>query len=180
MADENKPKRKGGGRSKVTHCPNGHPLSGENLVIDTRGTRYCKICRRTRESSPEAKERDKAHYRKNRDRILEKAKIYSLKNRELLRQKAADRRSRIRAAVLSLLGNRCANPNCRHLNQDGTLGCKDERLLQIDHIHGNGTKERKRLGNNPYAVFIKVLRDQGKGYRLLCAQCNWLHRIEDF
>lgn len=31
---------------KKTHCKNGHPLSGKNLYICTRGYRECKRCRR--------------------------------------------------------------------------------------------------------------------------------------
>ena len=30
---------------RKTHCPHGHPYSGENLYIDTRGRRNCKECR---------------------------------------------------------------------------------------------------------------------------------------
>lgn len=29
-----------------THCPQGHAYSGDNLVIDTKGARRCKICKR--------------------------------------------------------------------------------------------------------------------------------------
>jgi hypothetical protein len=31
--------------SNKTHCPKGHPYSGENLVIDSSGRRRCYICR---------------------------------------------------------------------------------------------------------------------------------------
>lgn len=34
-----------------THCINGHPLSGNNLNMDTKGGRECKICRRKRWSA---------------------------------------------------------------------------------------------------------------------------------
>ena len=30
----------------TTHCPQGHPLSGENLYVDPRGYRGCRACRR--------------------------------------------------------------------------------------------------------------------------------------
>jgi hypothetical protein len=30
---------------RKTHCPNGHPYSGENLYMDSRGWRQCKACR---------------------------------------------------------------------------------------------------------------------------------------
>jgi hypothetical protein len=29
-----------------THCPKGHPYSGENLYVDATGRRHCKTCRR--------------------------------------------------------------------------------------------------------------------------------------
>ena len=31
---------------RKTHCPQNHPLSGENLVINTQGARVCITCRR--------------------------------------------------------------------------------------------------------------------------------------
>lgn len=32
--------------AKKTHCPSGHPYSGENLYVDRHGYRYCKACNR--------------------------------------------------------------------------------------------------------------------------------------
>lgn len=29
-----------------THCYKGHPLDGENLYVDPKGQRYCRVCRR--------------------------------------------------------------------------------------------------------------------------------------
>lgn len=34
--------------ARKTHCKRGHPLSGENLVIDGQGWRQCRICLRIR------------------------------------------------------------------------------------------------------------------------------------
>jgi len=31
-----------------THCPRGHPYSGENLLTNRRGQRLCRACRRLR------------------------------------------------------------------------------------------------------------------------------------
>lgn len=31
---------------KITHCPKGHPYSGENLYIDKKGRRRCNACGR--------------------------------------------------------------------------------------------------------------------------------------
>jgi HNH endonuclease len=50
----------------ITHCPKGHPLSGDNLYVH-KGRRGCKICRnaaarRFREKNPERiREIDRAY-----------------------------------------------------------------------------------------------------------------------
>ena len=32
--------------ARKTHCPSGHPYSGDNLYVDPDGSRECRICRR--------------------------------------------------------------------------------------------------------------------------------------
>lgn len=32
--------------ARVTHCPQGHPYSGENLFINSKGSRCCRICQK--------------------------------------------------------------------------------------------------------------------------------------
>jgi hypothetical protein len=32
--------------ARKTHCPQGHPLSGDNLYVSPAGWRQCRICRR--------------------------------------------------------------------------------------------------------------------------------------
>jgi hypothetical protein len=36
---------KRGARATMTHCKNGHPFSGLNLVFSSSGSRICRICR---------------------------------------------------------------------------------------------------------------------------------------
>jgi hypothetical protein len=105
---------------------------------------------------------------KNRDKINAYARIHSPAYYKKLRD-----------AVLAFLGNKCSNPACRYLNLDGTLGCTDVRLLHVDHINGGGNKERKGKGGAT-AMYRKILAVNGEGYRLLCANCNWLHLHEEF
>src|SRR5271157_497603 len=38
-----------------------------------------------------------------------------------------------RLYLISLLGGRCADPDCAWVNEDGSRGCTDVRCLQIDH-----------------------------------------------
>lgn len=33
------------GQGRKTHCPKGHPYEGENLIIESRGWRRCRVCR---------------------------------------------------------------------------------------------------------------------------------------
>lgn len=72
----------------------------------------------------------------------------------------------LRKAVLAFLGNRCLR-----------CGITDERVLQVDHINGLGTRERRMLGT--YGLYKKILQDlDHEHYQLLCANCNWIKRYE--
>ena len=76
--------------------------------------------------------------------------------------------AKLRQEVLSFFGNKCAS-----------CGIDDFRVLQIDHINGNGYKERKQFSkwsSNRY--YQHILEVEGKGYQLLCANCNWTKRYE--
>lgn len=60
-------------------------------------------------------------------------------------------------------------------------GFDDRRALQLDHIWGGGTKDRRRL--RPNGVYREALRMIESGtvaqkYQLLCANCNWIKRFE--
>lgn len=68
----------------------------------------------------------------------------------------------------------------------GELECKkcgfnDYRALQIDHINGGGGKERRLQKTT--SLQINKIRDDikkygTKKYQVLCANCNWIKRIE--
>lgn len=85
------------------------------------------------------------------------------------------RHESIRAEVIYVLGGRCVGPKCKWLNEDGTIGCADSSILQIDHVNGGGGKERKKL---PYYKLYKKLLENQDGYQLLCANCNWRKRTD--
>ena len=71
-----------------------------------------------------------------------------------------------RRKVLELLGNKCVK-----------CGFTDIRALQVDHIDGGGAKEKRLLKTLP--MYRKILKTKGKGYQLLCANCNWIKRYEN-
>jgi len=71
-----------------------------------------------------------------------------------------------RIVTLIELGNKC----CK-------CGFDDVRALQIDHIHGGGTKETSSMST--VAFYKKVIKEKGVNYQLLCANCNWIKRCEN-
>jgi RNase P subunit RPR2 len=84
------------------------------------------------------------------------------------RLKARARIVEYREAVLSLLGNKCAG-----------CGFSDKRALQIDHVNGGGSKQGRELKMHRGVKFYKlVLSNKNEDYQLLCANCNWIKRIE--
>lgn len=73
----------------------------------------------------------------------------------------------IRKSAIEILGGKCV-----------ICGFNDYRALQIDHINGGGSKERKeRLykGNFHQNVINSFINKENK-YQLLCANCNWIKR----
>ena len=75
-----------------------------------------------------------------------------------------------RKNVLHLLGDKCKR-----------CGITDVRVLQIDHINGDGYKERIEnnwSGRTVHSYYRHILDVKGEGYQLLCANCNWIKRDE--
>lgn len=99
----------------------------------------------------------KEHYRKHRERIIEGVHRW---NRNL------------RIEVLTHYGNgKMACIKC---------GFDDMRALSIDHIEGEGNKQRKELGKQ-YLNFYYWLKQQGfpKGYQTLCLNCQRIKQLEN-
>lgn len=74
---------------------------------------------------------------------------------------------RTREAVIDKLGGACV-----------ICGFSDYRALQIDHVNGGGTSDRKLHGHR-YGFLRRVLKDNNNTYQLLCANCNWIKRWEN-
>ena len=73
--------------------------------------------------------------------------------------------ARLREQVLALLGGKCSWDGCTWT---------DSRALQIDHKHGGGYKE---ASYGP-TFLRKVLAVNGEGFQLLCANHNWIKKVE--
>jgi hypothetical protein len=72
-----------------------------------------------------------------------------------------------RLAFLTAMGGKCIQ-----------CGFSDWRALQVDHVHGGGSAERKALKSNSKAFYAKVLANP-EAYQLLCANCNWIKKYEN-
>lgn len=75
-----------------------------------------------------------------------------------------------RKMILTLFNNECAR-----------CGFSDVRALQIDHVNGGGRKELSKNGNTVKylkGVIDSFLKKENK-YQLLCANCNWIKRVEN-
>ena len=69
--------------AEKTHCPYGHPYSGENLRINSVGHRFCRSCLRER-------------YAIHRTEIQRRYRAYYAENKELISARRKARRKRLR------------------------------------------------------------------------------------
>ncbi len=74
---------------------------------------------------------------------------------------------KLRKTVLDAYGGKCK-----------ICGFKDKRVLQIDHINGGGSKERKIMSLRQLLFYLKRNNFPKEKYQVLCANCNFIKRIE--
>ena len=106
----------------------------------------------------------------NKEYHREYHKRYMEKNGEKERLRVRLYWKMLREKAIELLGNKCVN-----------CGFSDKRALQIDHINGGGRKDKRNLkGKQGYlkTVIESILSKENK-YQLLCANCNWIKRVEN-
>lgn len=86
---------------------------------------------------------------------------------EIVRKQLNEYNKRLRARILELLGGKCP------------CGFSDPRALQVDHVNGNGSEDRRVHGRKYTKEVIRSI-EAGEGkYQLLCANCNWIKRYEN-
>ena len=92
------------------------------------------------------------------------------KFRKLLNRRENERNLKIRERVFEILGDTCKR-----------CGFKDKRALQIDHVNGDGAKQRREIGKrSSYGLYRLILKEkQFENYQILCANCNWIKRVEE-
>jgi len=79
---------------------------------------------------------------------------------------AKARRDKLRNEVIAHFGGAC-----------NKCGFSDRRALQIDHVHGGGTKHVRKVSYR--TRYTEALADTTGKYQLLCANCNWIKRAEN-
>ena len=112
----------------------------------------------------------KARYRlTHKEYYAERQNVYALKNPIKVRSAQRTWRARVKKATYILLGGKCIK-----------CGFADSRALQIDHVNGGGWKEIKTIKGS-YALFVlnSLLAGEKNKYQLLCANCNWIKRVEN-
>ncbi len=77
-------------------------------------------------------------------------------------------RVRVKQELFVLLGNVCSK-----------CGYADHRALQVDHIHANPVRTKWHRGG--VGLYRAILRGDYplSDFQLLCANCNWIKRVEN-
>lgn len=126
-------------------------------------TSACKACTRKNNNARDNKrdsvgtsswERRREYFRQYQESGQRKAKV-NARYREL------------RDAIISGYGGKC----CK-------CGFTDRRALQVDHVNGNGRRERKELKSSA-TIWRKIIRAGfPPEYQILCANCNSIKMYE--
>ena len=117
---------------------------------------------------------NRAYYEAHREERLANDRQY--KREHIDQKRVADFhyirmwRQRQRMAIITKLGGKCVR-----------CGFTDWRALQVDHINGGGTKERRQAISmrRYYKAILASIEVQTGEYELLCANCNQIKRYED-
>ena len=74
-----------------------------------------------------------------------------------------------RQELLTYLGGKCVQ--CGY--------DKDLRGLVLDHIHGDGSEDRKKRGAKIFRYYLKNLEEANQRLQVLCATCNQIKAFEN-
>lgn len=111
----------------------------------------------------------KEWYQENKEKIKVRIKEWRKKNRIRINAQRNEYRKKIYMMIIKKLGDKCAH-----------CGNEDMRVLQIDHIHGGGEKERREIG--PRGIYHKIIKmpieEAKKEYQILCANCNVIKKYK--
>jgi hypothetical protein len=105
--------------------------------------------------------------------MSEISKAGSGNNRSKINAQKRSWQFRVKLQAFAILGNRCSR-----------CGFEDHRALQIDHILDDGAVDRRGhngCGSAVWKIYVRIVRGGYEDvYQLLCANCNWIKRYEDY
>ena len=150
-------------------------------------TRECRNCK------PKTKRRYdreywQSYYVKNREKVIARSKKYKQDNREKMLLYYRQRYRNDQALILSYIKERYREAKLKIFELLGGAKCvrcgfADVRALQLDHINGGGSKERKVYGNgstrNLMHYYANNPEISKRSLQVLCANCNWIKRVEN-
>lgn len=111
---------------------------------------------------------NKTYYQEHKQEVKIKVLNWRAKNPEKYAAIIRKSQKKYRLAIIGMLGNKCIR-----------CGFTDIRALQIDHIDGKGYEERRGLKTNRHKIILEQLMKGSENYQILCANCNWIKRIEN-
>jgi predicted nucleic acid-binding Zn ribbon protein len=91
-----------------------------------------------------------------------------------MREKHRNTEKENRIEIIKLLGAQCINPYGEHDKPYTNI-----LTLQIDHVNGNGNKERNFNKYNYYKYILNKIKNYSKDYQLMCANCNLIKKIKN-
>lgn len=101
--------------------------------------------------------------------MLTKNQILYRRYADRIRKCARKTRRKARINIINILGGKCIR-----------CGYSDYRALQIDHVNGDGSSERKLVTSRGwYSIVEKSFLAGENRYQLLCANCNWIKKYEN-
>lgn len=131
----------------------------------------CKKCRKEYDSkhSVENSTRVKEYYKKYPNKRRSYHKKYYKREKLYINQKSRNRYANFYQQAFNALGDKCIK-----------CGFTDKRALQIDHIDGGGSIERRknRGSYQYYKNMVNNITNKKVKYQILCANCNLIESIK--
>jgi len=123
------------------------------------------------ENREKCQARFKKYYEDNKEIIKKRCSEHNKRNKEKYNIMKLERNRKKRVELLEFLSG--WPPTCQLCGYN-----KDVRCLQVDHINGGGTQERKKLKAQQLINYYYIHPSEAKNcLRVLCANCNWIERM---
>jgi len=131
-------------------------LTDENWYPSFKKINNC-ICKKCH------KKLNKEWYQNNRDRCIQASKMWKQNNRDRYNQLNREGYRRLINEIIDAYGGKCA-----------CCGETRKEYLTIDHVDGDGRKQRREIGVTSSDGLYRWLRQNNypEGFQVLCFNCN--------